>query len=87
MNLNEKKEKLSVKLDEKKVKLQEKKEQAKINHEERKLNLKESYTGRIRLGDCSPALSQEPYVSLSRHTAQIDIYLRRLVVEKYRFLK
>ena len=44
MNLNEKKEKLSVKLDEKKVKLQEKKEQAKINHEERKLNLKESYT-------------------------------------------
>ena len=31
---------------------------------------------RIRLGDFSPALSQEPYVSLSRHTAQIDIYLK-----------
>jgi len=50
MNLNEKKEKLSVKLDEKKVKLQEKKEQAKINHEERKLNLKESYTVELPVG-------------------------------------
>lgn len=30
---------------------------------------------RIRLRDCSLALSREPYVSLSRHTAQIDLYL------------
>ena len=39
-----KKEKLSVKIDEKKVKLEEKKAQAKINREERKLTLKEIHT-------------------------------------------
>ena len=38
------KEKISVKIDEKKVKLEEKKEQAKINREERKLSMKEAYT-------------------------------------------
>ena len=39
------------------------------------LKKKDSATSRIRLRDCSLALSQEPYVSLSRHTAQIDLYL------------
>ena len=42
----------------------------------KKNDLKRYMECRIRLGDCSPALSQEPYVSLSRHTAQIDIYLK-----------
>lgn len=36
---------------------------------------------RIRLRDCSLALSQEPYVSLSRHTAQIDLYLNLFAVD------
>lgn len=44
MSLNEQKEKISVKIDEKKVHLEERKTQAKINREERKLILKESYT-------------------------------------------
>lgn len=39
-----KKEKLSVKIDEKKVQYEEKKAQAKIKREEKKLELKESYT-------------------------------------------
>ncbi|WP_296879482.1 hypothetical protein [uncultured Methanobrevibacter sp.] len=42
MSLNEQKEKISVKLDERKVKLEEKKAQAKINREERKLKRKEA---------------------------------------------
>ena len=42
MSLN--KEKISVKLDEKKVKHQERKEQAKIKHKERNLELKAKYT-------------------------------------------
>jgi hypothetical protein len=44
MNLDDTKEKLSVKIDEKKVKHEERKTQAKINREERKLTLKEKYT-------------------------------------------
>lgn len=44
MNLEETKEKLAVKHDERKVKFEEKRTQAKINREERKLNLKEAYT-------------------------------------------
>ena len=44
MSLEETKEKLAVKRDEKKVELEEKKEQAKINRKERLLNLKEKYT-------------------------------------------
>lgn len=44
MSLEETKEKLAVKRDEKKVELEEKKEQVKINRKERLLNLKEKYT-------------------------------------------
>ena len=44
MSLEETKEKLAVKHDERKVKFEEKRAQAKINREERKLNLKEAYT-------------------------------------------
>ena len=44
MSLEETKEKLSVKHDERKVKFEEKRAQAKINREERKLDLKEAYT-------------------------------------------
>jgi RNAse (barnase) inhibitor barstar len=44
MNLDEQKEKLSVKLDENKVKLEEKRAQVKLNRNERKLKLKEKYT-------------------------------------------
>ena len=43
MSLNEQKEKISVKLDERKVKFEEKKAQDKINREERKLNRKEAH--------------------------------------------
>ena len=46
MNLEEQKEKLSVKIDEKKVKHEEKKTQAKINHEERKLELKAKHANK-----------------------------------------
>ena len=44
MSFDEQKEKLSVKIDEKKVQYEEKKAQAKIKREEKKLELKESYT-------------------------------------------
>ena len=44
MSLEETKEKVAVKHDERKVKFEEKRAQAKINCEERKLNLKEAYT-------------------------------------------
>ena len=44
MSLEETKEKVAVKHDERKVKFEEKRAQAKINREERKLNLKEAYT-------------------------------------------
>lgn len=44
MSLEETKEKLAVKHDERKVKLEEKRAQAKINREERKLHLKEAHT-------------------------------------------
>ena len=44
MSFDEHKEKLSVKIDEKKVQYEEKKAQAKIKREEKKLELKESYT-------------------------------------------
>lgn len=44
MSLDEHKEKLSVKIDEKKADLEKRKAEAKINHEERKISLKEKYT-------------------------------------------
>lgn len=44
MSLEETKEKLAVKHDERKVKFEEKKAQAKINREERKLSIKEAHT-------------------------------------------
>ena len=44
MSFDEQKEKISVKIDEKKVQYEEKKAQAKIKREEKKLELKESYT-------------------------------------------
>jgi hypothetical protein len=44
MSLSEKKEKLSVKIDEKKANHEKKKIQAKINREERKLRIKEAHT-------------------------------------------
>jgi hypothetical protein len=46
MSLEETKEKLAVKHDERKVKFEEKREQAKINRKEKKLNLKAAYTNK-----------------------------------------
>ena len=58
MSLEETKEKLAVKHDERKVKFEEKKAQAKINREERKLNLKESYTDKKISGHIEKAIKK-----------------------------
>ena len=58
MNLDEQKEKLSVKIDERKVKHEERKTQAKINHEERKLELKAKYTDKKIAGHIEKAIKK-----------------------------
>ena len=56
MNLDEQKEKLSVKIDEKKANHEKKKTQSKINREERKIQLKAKYTDKKINGHIEKAI-------------------------------